>query len=524
MNRRDFLKLLGISSGASILGYGVTRGFLAKNTQINIHYPGMESGHRFRDGVENLEVQNEYDSDITIVGSGISGLSCAFKLVKEKFKGRITLITGPELFGNSADIEINGNLYPTGAHYLPLQTVESTHVREILSQFNIILKDPYSEYPTYNEKDLVYSPMERFLYNNEWTEGNHQHNKHFDELSNLVNRFKGENGNDGKPLFTFPVEKSSIELQSLDKIKFSDWIENQGMNYPDVISYLNYCIRDDYGVNIDQISAFAGILYFAGRNGKAKNISEDTMMTWENGNAHIAKLMFEYIRPHVNIVNGIATEVDKGYIKYFDGKSIAKINSPKIVLATPLFISNRILKNNKINQNLIPNYSTWIISNFLFDELPYELFKGVGLAYDNTIYQSENLGYIYSSNQSLDISRENKVITTYTNIPTTNSNETRKVIKGLSKEELFKISSRDLISSFGETFFRKLKSCDITIRGHAMSAPEVGFLEKNDQIKDINDKLSNDGILLSHSDMSRISVFEEASYHGFKAAYKILMS
>ena len=61
--------------------------------------------------------------------------------------------------------------YPTGAHYLPLPSRESTHVREMLAEFGIILDGAQTERPYYDERHVVHAPESRVLIDGVWHDG-----------------------------------------------------------------------------------------------------------------------------------------------------------------------------------------------------------------------------------------------------------------------------------------------------------------------------------------------------------------
>ena len=46
----------------------------------------------------------------------------------------------------------------------------------------------------------------------------------------------------------------------------------------------DYSCRDDYGAGIAQVSAWAGVHYFASRRGRAANADRDAVVTWPEGN------------------------------------------------------------------------------------------------------------------------------------------------------------------------------------------------------------------------------------------------
>src|SRR5689334_23201653 len=102
-----------------------------RDTPTRIVKPGMEIGHSLRDTAHWPSPHDEISTDIVILGSGIAGLTAAWKLAREGFR-RVLLIAGPEPCGNAAGGRMGAITYPTGAHYLPLISRESTHMREIL--------------------------------------------------------------------------------------------------------------------------------------------------------------------------------------------------------------------------------------------------------------------------------------------------------------------------------------------------------------------------------------------------------
>ena len=67
----------------------------------------------------------------------------------------------------------------------------------------------------------------------------------------------------------FSDQKSDFAHDSwaLDALLFSDFLTQNGLTDPDLRWYLDYCCRDEYGAGVDQVSAWAGVHYFAARHG-----------------------------------------------------------------------------------------------------------------------------------------------------------------------------------------------------------------------------------------------------------------
>ena len=97
-------------------------------------------------------------------------------------------------------------------------------------------------------------------------------------------------GADGKPAFALPLAYSSRDpgLLALDRIPYAAWLDAQGWRSPVLRAYLRYCMRDDYGCEPANVSAWAGIHYFAGRRGWAADGAGDSVLTWPEGNDHLA--------------------------------------------------------------------------------------------------------------------------------------------------------------------------------------------------------------------------------------------
>ena len=134
MRRRSFLLGAATAAAAGTAGYWRSR---IVETTPDVHYPGMQAGHALRDGASWPQPTAERRHGVAILGSGVAGLSCAWKLAREGYTDFI-VVQGPEFGGNAAAGQRDGLDYPLGAHYLPLPSLASWHVREMLADFGII--------------------------------------------------------------------------------------------------------------------------------------------------------------------------------------------------------------------------------------------------------------------------------------------------------------------------------------------------------------------------------------------------
>lgn len=537
--RRRFLTLA--ASSALLAGCGQIRRW---GVPITVNVPGMAAGHWLRDHQKLAPSSGELRTQVAILGSGIAALTTAWKLSKEGFTDFI-LLSGPEFGGNAAGGQFGDLAYPRGAHYLPLPSMESTHVREMLFDFGVIEADPFSERPTFDEAALVHSPDERVFKDGQWHDGvlpSHglspkdlQQQQHF---FSWIESLKLRRGKDGKKLFAIPLALSSAdpEWRALDRLTFKQWLVNNGYTAPSLHWYLNYACRDDYGAEYDKVSAWAGLHYFASRAGHARNAEDGAVLTWPDGLQYLVKQLDKRIfNPQAKLqprrVAGFAVQVkeDASGVSVLCASSASataktfNIRAQKVVCAMPLFVATHVVEGlaglGFEDQQHQPSHAPWLISNFLVDQLPPEA-EGVPLAWDNVVYEGKGLGYVVSTHQLIRRSpQQQSVFTAYQALSQRRPSEIRHWLATASAETLYEEAATDLFTAYGWRWPQYVKQLEITVRGHAMASPTPGFLDN----AGLNALRNASGrIHFAHADLSSLSVFEEAAWWGHRAAEALL--
>ena len=193
-----------------------------------------------------------------------------------------------------------------------------------------------------------------------------------------------------RKFFAIPIALSSIDetWRKLDHLTFQQWLDQEGYHSPELLWYLDYCCRDDYGQGIGQVSAFAGLHYFAARN------NAETVLTWPEGLAHLS----ENLRRHADLqegwqwpsensirlekpasVNASAVKIkplSDGRIEVWlrdnaKGETVA-VTAQHVISAMPLMVAAHIIESPEQFGLNIPEYAPWLVSNFELHSFPKE--------------------------------------------------------------------------------------------------------------------------------------------------------
>ncbi|MBM3117458.1 NAD(P)/FAD-dependent oxidoreductase [Jeongeupia naejangsanensis] len=533
MKRRAFLQA-GLAAGlaAGLPGCRFDGSALFR-PDIRITRPGMDVGHVLRDRQPLPPVSGEIRTDVAILGSGVAGLTAGWRLAREGF-GDFVLVTGPEPFGNATAIRFGDVPCPTGAHYLPLPTPASAHVRTLLGEMKLV-DDAFAAAPDYDEAALVHAPESRLWINGRWQGGVQPHHgipasevaeqQHFYAYTESL---KQRLGRDGRRLFEIPLALSSSdpEWRALDAETFAHWLARNDYTAPSLLWYLDYCCRDDFGTGLAHTSAWAGLHYFASRNGSARNGDDAAVLTWADGLNTPARHLLGAITPQRTLAGSVVRvserrdHVEALVLQY--GRLI-RIRARRAVIAMPLFVAGHIvegLKNEGFDPAIhTPEHAPWLVANFAMDHFPSEK-KGEVLAWDNVVYQGKGLGYVVATHQLIRAARpERTVFTAYHALADGEPRDVRRWLAGASADELYDLAASDLAEVYGWKLTRNASAVEITLRGHAMPSPRPGFLGN----AGTQALAAADGrLLFAHSDLSGYSVFEEAAWWGWHAAGRIL--
>lgn len=485
-------------------------------------------GHRLRTK-DFPEISRTIEIPYLIIGCGIAGLSAGRQFKKRGIEDFLILELEKNTGGNSRNGENNHSKYPLGAHYLPLPNIHDKELMQFLEESKIITgyKD---HFPVFDEEQLTFMPQERLFIKNTWQEGlvpkfgiSKVAENNFLRYFEIMTDFRNKKGTDEKFIFDIPIRNSSQDksFDYLDTITMKEWLLENKFDSEELFEYVNYCCRDDFGLGIDFVSAWAGIHYFAARKHNSSNEKTENVLTWPEGNARLTTHLNAFSKDKT-LTNHLVFEAKirngKVYVSVFDAskKESFEIISDKVIFAAPQFINGYVLPERKeISKQF--HYAPWLLATVTVDTLNDN--SSFPLCWDNVIYGAKGLGYIYNQHQDLGQIQEKKVITYYYSFSTEDLKKSRKEL--LSKPENH---WRDLIINDLKMAHPDIENFiqDITIEriGHGMISPVPGFIsgkERQEAAKPIENK-----IYFAHSDLAGISIFEEAFHQGINAVNQLL--
>lgn len=539
MDRRSFL----LTGGVGVAGLATAAGYWRwqELPTPRLLYPGHDLGHRLRDlmPADWPAPSAEYRTDVLIAGSGVAGLTAAWRLAREGHRDFL-LVDGPEPHGNAASgmVEVAGERlrHPTGAHYLPLPSMESTHVRTMLADFGLITAGAGSATPTFDERALVHAPDERLYHDGRWHEGLSAALGHDDGIARflqVVDGLRDARGADGRKVFAIPIARSSSDpaWTRLDGTTFAAWLDAEGHVDPSLRWYLDYCCRDDYGADTTKVSAWAGLHYFASRNGRAANAEPGAVLTWPEGlDAMAGRLdaaafagptppkrlpgLVLSLRDTPTGVTALCARIDDGRL------STCRVTARRAISAMPLAVARHVVEPLRAagHEPATP-VAPWMVANVVLRRHPEEA-EGAPLAWDNVLHGSDGLGYVVSTHQEIRAAPSvPTVFTAYRALDDRSPAEARRWMEHATPAEVGELALRELREVYGWRLAGCVERIDITLRGHAMSTPVPGALVD----RGLRDLRAADGpVLYAHGDLSGCSLFEESAWWGWQAAGRIL--
>ncbi|MDD0811027.1 FAD-dependent oxidoreductase [Curvibacter sp. RS43] len=478
-----------------------------------------------------------------VLGGGIAGLAAARALRQGGVDDLAVLELADQPGGNSRGRELGGLACPTGAHYLPLPGDEAREVQALLEELGVRRREAGRW--VYDEHALCHSPQERLYQNGQWQEGllpsqdqSPTTLAQYQLFARLVDTEQKQNR------YAIPLSRQSLSpgQLALDALTFGQWLNQRGLNDPALRWFLDYCCRDDYGAGVDQVSAWAGLHYFASRHGfqapgseAAAQAAESAVLTWPEGNGWLVERL---AAPLQGSHRGGPLYTGRLVLRIEDQRQAVAVDvwdvaqqrverwlAAHCVVALPVPVAARV-------QAAAPDWvqatalrwqhAAWVVGNLQL-AAPLTDRPGAAPAWDNVVYGSTGLGYVNAAHQRLDPRPGPTVLSFYSALGLGHAARRQLLEQPWThwRDQLLKdylVPHPDLLA--------QAQRFSISRHGHAMAVPVPGtlaHLTRLPQRAPARTRLGVPAVLAegrlswAHGDWSGYSVFEEAFTRGHEA-------
>jgi monoamine oxidase len=499
-----------------------------------------DRGHRLRarraDGLPAPALQRR--AGVVVVGAGIAGLAAARVLRQAGVDDVQVLDLEDAAGGNSRGHRIAGMACPLGAHYLPVPGEQAEEVVQWLDEIGVRRHE--GGRVVYDERQLCHSPQERLYIDGAWHEGLLPPVDALPaaERATTLAQYRqfaqavAEAARGGA--FAMPTARArwNTSLDALDAVSFAAWLDAQGLQAPALRWYLDYCCRDDYGAGAAQVSAWAGLHYFASRHGfhapGEADEEREPVLTWPEGNAWLAAQLSAPLgtRLHTGQV-ALAVQEDRHGASVdvwnVQARQLERWSAPQLVLATPLFVAARLLAAPPSALQAVQAqqlHAPWLVANLHLADALTDRY-GAAPSWDNVRYGSASLGYVDAMHQSTRSHAGATVLTSYW------------ALGGDSAAQLQAARAQLLAAPWADWAARvvqdlavahpdlpaRVRQVDITRHGHAMAVPTPG-MRRSAALQELVSPQRR--VHFAHTDLSGYSVFEEAMFQGARCARQVL--
>ena len=474
--------------------------------------------------------------DALVIGGGVSGLCAAWRLRRAGVENVLLLEVGDQLGGTALAGTLQGRPVAWGAHYINIPPAEADCVHTLLQDLGVITGYDAAGRPQVVPEYLLRWPHERLFIEGQWAEdldpgagagaGEVEVLRQFEDD---MLRWTLYRGRDGRRAFALPLRYSSRDsvLRELDQLTMLQYLRAKNWNSPRLDWLVDYACRDDYGTSLDQVSAWAGIHYYACRfyDRRLHDQYPADTLTWPEGNGFLvrqlaAKLAPAQWRSQVAVlrVEPSGDEVRAGCVDTRTGECFS-LRARSAVYAGKLHTVPSVVQGLPADQLRALgalSYCAWLVAAVQVSRLPQG--RGAPPAWDNVLYGSPSLGYVAADHQQQGaLGQGNRVLLYHLPLVHQVAQARREL---LERDHAFWAGQvmadlRQAHPDIGEVVER----IDLYRWGHAMVQPLPGVIwGEGSRLRD----QACGALALASCDTTGLPLFEEACFAGIRAAEQCL--
>jgi oxygen-dependent protoporphyrinogen oxidase len=351
-NRRDFIKF--VVAGAVAAGCPIDLSLVAaqsadagKKNGANVEGEDNRICHQVRDNGASYFKRPPASArhDVVIVGGGVSGLTAAYRLQHRDF---LLLEKEPHWGGNAYAMQYEGSTYATGSAFL----VNDEYAYHFAKELGLELLPIDSPDASILRGELVLDT---------WGDG-------LDKLPyppavrDSFKKFK-------KEMLAIDAEKRSKELFNKP---FSDFLKG----YPaELKQWWDNFGPSNWGAASEETAAALGIFTLQDMVGESR---KDDRYTWPGGLGAITKKLADILQPKYKdrvqagaTIVAVVPEKEGVQVTYMLGGELKTVTAKAVIMATPKFITRRIVEGLPDKQSEAMHqirYIPYPVVNLIFDK------------------------------------------------------------------------------------------------------------------------------------------------------------
>jgi len=544
--RRQFLKWVG---GGAAAGLG---GLLLSSCRSSVWnrrltFSGRVVGedvdrcHALRDGTLRPEVGPPTGPlyDVIIVGGGISGLAAAWKLARSGLTRFLLLEKAPAIGGTCLAGEENGIVFPWGAHYIEAPRPGAACLLEIGEDLGLI-GGYEGGWPVVNPRYVPPGPEVNLVAGGKWG-GSHfplqiarsQDVVEYEAFRQDLYRWVKWRDQEGRPAFGCPLEDTSPaeEVRRLDEISMLEYVRSKGFRSELLDWHINDRMMDEYGGRMQDVSAWAGIQFWAQSNSEFMDLEPPgtpapPTLSWPEGNAFLARGLAKRLTASQWRCNALVVHVrnegERVLVTYAQGDrpDFTTLQARQVIYAAPKHAVYHVipeLERAGRTEFRQCQYVAWLVANVHLRRPPR--IPGRSPAWETLAYQGWGVGYIDARHlePNHDRTEQPTVLTFYAPLGFDPDTEREELLR-----EGWDFWARLVLQALEQMHpdvGELITKMDLFKWGHAMPLMRPGYLWGPDRERM---KRPWGRIHFAHMDVGGTPVFEQAAYRGIETAQEVM--
>jgi phytoene dehydrogenase-like protein len=389
-------------------------------------------GHVLRRPVDPAQYSTapETTVDALVIGGGVSGLAACWKLRQAGVQRVLLVELADQLGGDATAGQAQGLVFPLGAHYINVPPAEADCVHEVLRDLNIITDYDVAGRPVIHPDHLLRWPAERLWEDDSWSEGldpfgaaNSTELEQLRAFEDDMLRWTLYRGQDSRRAFAMPLAYSTADakVRALDSMTMAEYANRQGWDSPRLSWLIDQACKDDYGGLGTEISAWAGIHYFACRyyDRRVQEQYPTDTLTWPGGNQFLVDGLARdltqdecWLSTAVVALHPGATTTQALCLQTTTGEPL-RVQAKSVVYAGKLHTAPHVVADMPLPQRRAIeqlDYVPWLVAAV---RLSGQL-GDADLAWDNVLMDSPSVGYVSARHQTSPAARpEGEVLVYY---------------------------------------------------------------------------------------------------------------